>query len=244
MKLVKTFVLEDDELFLPHLIAQLNQISGIEIVGTASDLVEAKHKIEQFKPDLLLFDVEIGSQTSFDLLADISPYPFHLIFISSFEEYALKAIKWRALDYLLKPFSFEDLKNAIEKVMQNTHHALKHFPSESEAHNSLNRLTLKTQHEIYFVDPEDVLYCQSDGNYTTFFLNDGSKLVVTNLIKHYDDLLQNNGFFRIHKSYLVQLKQIKKFNKSNCTIQLNSGDVIDVAKRKKEELLQKMTILK
>lgn len=244
MKRVKTFVLEDDELFLPHLIEQLNQIKGIEIVGSAATLAVAKSKIEELRPELLLFDIEIGKETSFDLLSNLTPYPFHLIFISAFEEYALKAIKWRALDYLLKPFSFEDLNNAIEKVMQNTHHALKHFPGESEAHDSPNRLTLKTQHEIYFVDPCNIMYCQSDGNYTTFFLNDESKIVVTNLIKHYDDLLQSYGFFRVHKSFLVQLNQIKKFNKSNCTIQLESGDVIDVAKRKKEELLQKMTILK
>lgn len=234
MKQIKTLILEDDVLFLPHINSQLNQISGIEIIGTASNLIDAKIKMEQFKPDLLLFDVEIGNQTSFDLLSDINPYPFHLIFISSFEEYALKAIKWRALDYLLKPFSFEDLQSAIQKVMQNSHYALNHFPSEVKENNSFSRLTLKTQHEIHFVDPEEITYCQSDGNYTTFFLKKGVRLVVTNLIKFYEDLLQSYDFFRVHKSYLVQLKQIKKFNKSNCTILLDSGDVINVAKRKKK----------
>jgi len=244
MKKIKTLILEDDVFFLPHFVAQLNRIDGIEIVATTTNLAEVKLKIEKYKPDLLIFDIVIGQQTSFDLLTEISPYPFHLIFISSYEEYALKAIKWRALDYLLKPFSFEDLQNAIEKVMHSAHHTLNHFPKENTLSDTFSRLTLKTQHNIHFVDPKDILYCQSDGNYTTFFLNDGNRIVVTNLIKHYDDLLQNHGFFRVHKSFLVQLNQIKKFNKSNCTIQLESGDIIDVAKRKKEELLQKMTLLK
>ena len=244
MKNIKTLILEDDDLFLPHLISQLNRIVGVEIIGTAKNLDEAKKNIEQLKPDLLLFDVEIGNQTSFDLLKELKPYPFYLIFISSFEEYALKAIKWRALDYLLKPFSFDDLQNAIKEVTQNTYHTFNHFPNQIIGNDTFSRLTLKTQHEIHFIDPKDILYCQSDGNYTSFYLNTGTRLVVSKLIKYYEDLLHAHGFFRVHKSYLVQLKQIKKFNKSNSTIQLQSDDIVDVAKRKKEELLQRLNILK
>src|SRR5690554_4855756 len=143
MHKIKTFILDDDIDFSSHLSNQLSKIEHVKLIGVAHNIEDAIIQIEKSRPILLLLDIQIENQTSFDLLAQITPYPFHIIFISSYEEHALEAIKWRALDYLLKPFSLDDLKNAIEKAMNNKFYALNHFSIHEMNDFTTKKLTLK-----------------------------------------------------------------------------------------------------
>lgn len=239
MTIINTFVLEDDKNFLPVLIAQLNQIETVNIVGTSSSIKDAKEKIETLKPELVIFDVCIGNKTSFELLNQLNYLNFNIIFISSFEEYALKAIKWRAFDYLLKPFGQAELKAAILMVLQNKLNLNTIIKRTSLQSN--NPLVLKTQSEIHFVLLSEIYYCEGDGNYTTFYLENKTKIVVSSLLKNYEEILSDHGFIRVHKSFLVPISKIKKFDKITHTLVLENGAVIEVSKRKKEELLKTLS---
>jgi two-component system LytT family response regulator len=161
---------------------------------------------------------------------------FSIIFISSYEEYAIKAIRWRAFDYLLKPFGQTELRDAILLVLQNKLNVKTYF--KKAANYSGNPLVLRTQNEIHFVLIPDISHCKGDGNYTTFYLKNNSKIVVSSLLKNYEELLSDKGFIRVHKSFLVPINQIKKFDKTAHTLLLENGSVIEVSKRKKEELLK------
>ena len=237
---IRTFVLEDDIQFLPIILKQLASIEGLSVVGYSGTIEDAIEKVNVLQPELLLLDIQIGNQTSFELLENLNYYGFQVIFISSYEEYALRAIKKRAIDYLLKPFSEIELHQAVTKVIESKISLKEHYPEGkiNESPESLNKITLKTQSEIFFVSPEDIMFCQGEGNYTTFNLQDGTKIVTSTLLKHYENLLGDSGFFRVHKSYLVPLSRIKAFNKASHSIILENEYPIEVSKRKKDELIK------
>jgi len=237
---IRTFVLEDDIQFLPIILKQLASIEGLSVVGYSGTIEDAIEKVNVLQPELLLLDIQIGNQTSFELLENLNYYGFQVIFISSYEEYALRAIKKRAIDYLLKPFSETELHQAVTIVIESKVSLKEHYPEGkiNESQESLNKITLKTQSEIFFVSPEDIMFCQGEGNYTTFNLQDGTKIVTSTLLKHYENLLGDSGFFRVHKSYLVPLSRIKAFNKASHSIILENEYPIEVSKRKKDELIK------
>lgn len=236
---ISTFVLEDDVQFLPILIKQLKSIEDLSVVGYANSIEDAIEKVNMLQPELLLLDIQIGNQTSFEFLENINNYEFQVIFISSYEEYALQAIKKRAIDYILKPFGDDELQEAVRKVIDSKVKLIEHFPEGkiNESPESLNKITLKTQSEIFFVSPEDIMFCQGEGNYTTFILQDGTKIVTSTLLKHYESLLKDSDFFRVHRSFLVPLHRIKAYNKASHSVILENDYAIEVSRRKKEELM-------
>lgn len=195
-------------------------------------------------PDIVILDIDLKDGTGFDLLQSVKPYNFSLIFSTAFNEYAIRAIKFSALDYILKPIDDDELCNAIEKAVNlrektNIERQLKNFFDHYEKKSNSKKLVLKTAGEFNIVDVADIVYCQSDNSYTTFNFNTGEIIIVSKGMKEYEEILAPYNFFRPHTSYLVNLNYVKKLDKSDGGfLILKTGKEIPVSTRKKSKLLQ------
>lgn len=241
-KKINVAIIDDCENFVNLLGQYLKDIDYVKIVGIAHNEKDALKLLTQLEIDIVLLDIELGGTTAFEILSKLPHHNFSIIFITAHEHYALEAIKFSAVDYLLKPFHKEDLFSAIEKASRNLPHQL---ISLNVLLNNLKqtsrdklKIGLNTSECITFLYIEEIIYCKSDGNYTNFHLNDGSNLFVSSPIKKYDEMLSHLGFFRVHKSFLINLKHVKTYSKTNNQVLMTDASVIDVSRRKKELFLK------
>jgi len=215
---------------------------NVQLVGEAEGVKTGLESIVNHSPDLVLLDIRLMDGDAFDLLNQIGQVNFKIIFITAFEEYALKAIKFSALDYLLKPVLLDELKAAIAKAENQIMNELN--LKLLELSNNLNasqnkRIVLKTAEKLHFVPVQDIMRCEADKNYTSFFLTDNKKIVVSGSIKDYEDMLCEQGFYRLHKSHIVNLTYIKSYEKAyGGTVILTDGSHVPVAVRKKNQLIE------
>jgi len=200
--------------------------------------------LKKIKADVVILDIDLGDGTGFDVLQNVKPYKFSLIFSTAFNDFAIKAIKFSALDYILKPFDKEELIIAVEKAINmrekiNLESQLKNFFDHYDKTNQSKKLVLKTAGEFNIVDVTDIVYCQSDNSYTTFFFSNSEEIIVSKGMKEYEELLSQYNFFRPHTSYLVNLNFVKKLDKSDGGfLILKNGKEIPVSQRKKARLVQ------
>lgn len=201
--------------------------------------------IEMLQPDLVFLDVQMPGMSGFDLLQQIRRIDFTVIFVTAFDHYAIKAIKFSALDYLLKPVDVDDLIHAVQKVKKQTSPVSHAYPYQSaltnSQHNSgrIDKLAVPTHDGIDFYLTDDIIYCQADGSYTTLFLKGKPKQVVCKKLIDFENLLAESGFCRVHHSSLINLKHIQKYvrGEGGCVI-LTDNYHVDISRRKKEEFLQ------
>ncbi len=215
----------------------------ISIIGTASSVVEASKLLRNKQPDILFLDIMLGDGTGFDILEIYPDIASKVIFVTASDEYAIKAFKFAAIDYVLKPYSSLELKQAIQKVKQ-------HFPPTKEQINILHdsfskpnkkpkKISLHTANKILIVDIETITYCKSDNNYTEFYTTDKQKIVVAKTLKYFTDILKECQFVRVHQSYLVNLQHIKEYIKTDGGyLVLQNNKTIPVSVRKKTEVMQ------
>jgi two-component system LytT family response regulator len=215
------------------------------MVNNVSDAINA---ILKYKPDVIFLDIQMQKETGFDLLKKIGEINFEIVFVTAYSEFAIDAIKFSAIDYLLKPIDINDLKAAVEKLGKKTTDKLisqkvdilmQNFRSEN-AENY--RLAISDSDGITFVNINEIIYCEGSSNYTNFYLQNGKKHIVAKTLKEYEELLSNYNFFRIHNSYLVNLKEVKKyFRGDGGYVQMSNDEKLDVSKRKKEFFLRKIS---
>jgi two-component system, LytTR family, response regulator len=210
----------------------------------ASSMAEGVELIKTCNPDIVILDIDLGDGTGFDVLQSVKPYNFSLIFSTAFNDYAIKAIKFSALDYILKPVDENEFCVAIEKAItlrekSNLERQLKNFFEHYDKTAQPKKLILKTAGEFNIVEITDIVYCQSDNSYTSFFFANGEEIVVSKGMKEYEDILTDFNFFRPHTSYLVNLNYVKKLDKSDGGfLILKTGKEIPVSYRKKARLIQ------
>ncbi len=215
----------------------------IEVVGEADGVESGIELLTQTQPDLVLLDIEIKGGTGFNILQKIRPYNFMVIFITAFDEFAIKAIKFSAIDYILKPINETEFCAAIEsaintyernKVAMQVQNLLDHV--EDKGKN--RKIVLRTMESIFLVDLQDILYCESDNSYTTFFLADGKEILVSRGIKEYEQMLSPYRFFRPHQRYLVNLNHVERIDKNDGgSIILKSKTSIPISHRRKQALM-------
>jgi two-component system LytT family response regulator len=241
--LIRTLII-DDESNNRRTIRELleNNFPKVSVVGEADGVQSAYDAIHTLSPDLILLDIKMEDGDGFDLLNKLGNINFKIIFITAYEEYALKAIKFSALDYLLKPVLLEDLSNAIEKAEKQIIKELNIQLAElsNNLKNTRNkRVVLKTFEKLQLVPVDDIIRCEADKNYTTFHLKDDHEVLVSGSIKDYEDMLSEQGFFRIHKSHIINLSYIDSFVKADGGyVMLTNGTHIPVAMRKKNQLIE------
>jgi two-component system, LytTR family, response regulator len=215
----------------------------IEVVERSANVKDAIEAIQTHKPDLVFLDITLPDGTGFDLLAKLSPITFDIIFTTATDKHAIKAIKYAALDYLLKPIDITELKEAVNKFVQkksnlNTVENLKQLLDNlSESSNSYQKITLPTGTAYEMVYTKDIIRCEAEGSYTMFFMSNGKRFLVTHGLKHYEELLSEKEFIRIHRHHLVNVKYVARYEKEGFAI-MRDETKIEVARRKKDEFLE------
>ena len=233
----------DDEPKARETIINILGLSPIElaVVGEADSVKSAYELLFLNPPDLVLLDINLPDGTGFDLLKMFDQINFKVIFITAHEEYAIKAFKCSAIDYILKPITAGELLKAIEKAHESLNKEETAFKLSTLLSNldKLKKIVLKTSESIHIVNVQHIVHCEADVNYTTFFLTGGEKLLVSKPLKEYDDLLSQAGFFRTHQSHLVNLEHIVRYDKTDGGyLVMNNNSTIPVSTRKKEALFQ------
>jgi two-component system, LytTR family, response regulator len=219
------------------------------IIAEADGVKTGLACLKTHKPDVVLLDVEMKDGTGFDLLSIYGELDFKVIFVTGHDGYAIKAFKYSAVDYLLKPVDPADLMLALKKInLANDRNEenlkianLKH--NKNTAHDD-QTIVLKDTETVYLVKIKDIIRCESDKNYTLFFLADGRKITITKTLKEYDALLEGHSFFRAHQSHLINLKHFDRYEKREGGIVfMKDGSTLPVAVRKKESLMQALGAL-
>jgi len=215
----------------------------VEVVAIADGVASGIEMINEFNPNLVLLDIHLQDGSGFDILKKIKSDNFKIIFITAYEEYALKAFKFSALDYILKPINSHELAAAINKVagLQTItdiqFNAFNHNYSNKDKESK--KIVLKTLDSIYAVNVKEIVRCEADTYYTKFFLNDGQIIMVSSTLKEFDEMLSEFGFFRVHQSHLINLDYFVRYKKADGgSAVLKDGIEIPVASRKKELFLQ------
>jgi two-component system LytT family response regulator len=214
----------------------------IEVVGEADGVESGIQLIQQSKPDLVLLDIEINGGSGFNILQKVRPYDFMVIFITAFDEFAIKAIKFSAIDYILKPVNEVEFCAAVEQAIKNhgryrSSEQIENLISQVEATHKLCRLVLRTQESVFLVETSDILFCESDNSYTTFHLQSGQSILVSKSIKEYEQMLASCQFFRPHQRFLVNLNQVSRVDKAEGgNIILKNNKSIPVSFRRKQAL--------
>lgn len=248
MKKLKALIV-DDESRSHHVLSQLLEAycPEIEIVGWADSGKAAAELIRSEKPELVFMDVELRGETGFEILQSLGPVQFDVIFTTAHDKYAIQAIRFSAMDYLMKPILAEELRGAVKRVMEKKDKKTpgRHLDAliyNINYSNADKKLALPTQNGYEFVSISDVIRCESSDNYTHFHLKDGTKLLISKTLMEFERMLLNYYFFRVHQSHLINLRMIRKFQKGEGGIlMMADGTEIDVSRRKKTELMQKLS---
>lgn len=216
----------------------------IAIDGIYADPEEGLRNIQKIKPNLVFLDVQMPHLSGFDILTKLSPISFEVIFVSAHDQYAIKAIRFSALDYLLKPIDVEDLVRAVSKVKQRLENNRTPYQLESALHNirrtanKLERIAVPSANGIDFFQVGDIVFCDAEGSYTKIHLTDGQQHLVSRNLKDFENLLMDSGFCRVHHSSLINLRHVTKYIKGDGGyVILSGGHHVDISRRKKEEFL-------
>lgn len=229
---IKTLIVDDMPLAIANLQADLEEVESIEVVGTASGVMEAAKQIKKLKPDLLFLDIHMGDGDGFDLLEMISDEGLAVIFTTASKDHAIKAFQFKAIDYLLKPIDPELLHQAIDKVVQSRSAKA---PQKSTTTGSI---ALNTQEEIRLVNITDIIRLEAMSNYTNFHLAGGSKILVTKTMKEFEKILPAS-FIRVHQSHLVNRDQIAAYIKTEGGyLKMKDGADVPVSVRKKAQVME------
>ncbi|MEJ2881863.1 LytR/AlgR family response regulator transcription factor [Pedobacter sp. GR22-6] len=248
--MIRTLIIEDEPAVRKEIEFLVSQEEELNFLGAAASVKDALVLIRATNPELVLMDIQLTDGTAFDILEQLNEIKFKIIFITAYNHFAIKAIKYGSLDYLLKPLDENELKQAVEKmVLQRTDLALQdqklqfirsnHQPSERTMES---RIVLTTQESLQVIQLKDIVYCQSEGGYTWFFLANGDKILISKPLKFYDELLPEDCFLRPHQSYLVNIMYVDKYLKVGDLI-LKDKTEIPVSTRRKDHIVQRiMTI--
>ncbi len=217
--------------------------SDVAIIGEANGVVEGAKLLKTMTPDVLFLDIQMQDGSGFDLLDILKDIPFKIIFITASDAHAIKAFRYAAIDYLMKPVDPDELMAALAKLREqklNENEKYKLLNESLKNHQKPHeRLALHTQDKIHIVNITDVLRCESNVNYTEFYFSSGKKLLVTKTLKDFEDLLSDQGFYRVHQSHLVNTKFIKEFVKTDGGyLLMTDGSQIPVSTRKRPEVMK------
>jgi len=240
--ILKTLIIDDEVRSRSVLRTMIGKYcNNIDVCGEASTIEEALQLITQERPDLVFLDIELGLGTGFDLLGQIPDIQFKTIFITAYDHFAIKAIKWSAQDYLLKPVDPAELTSAVSKVLATFNKLHDDVTAQkSEAQDFAGRrLGLPTMDGLTFVDVNDIVHCEAKGAYTEFAFLNKKRIMVSKPLQVYEDMLSGQGFYRVHNSFLVNMVHIKEYVKGRGgSVIMADGASITVATRKKDDFLK------
>lgn len=238
-------VIIDDELNGRLALKQklLDYCKEIELIGEATNGMEGIAEIKKHQPDIVFLDIEMPRMDGFDMLRKIEDKHFHIIFTTAYDQYAIKAIKYAAFDYLLKPIDINELQATINRVLDqhDDHTAGKLLALEENLRPTLklNKIAIPTLDGLLFYNLGDIIRLEAQSNYTAIFFTNSARILTSRTLKDYEELLPNDVFFRAHHSHIINLLFIKRYFKGEGgQIEMQDGTFVDLARRKKEEFLK------
>lgn len=246
--MLKAIIVDDEQ----HCIDRLDMLlkghsETVQVIKCCNTISEGQKEIESLKPDVVFLDIQLNDDLGFDLLSRLKHIDFEVIFTTAFDSYAIKAFKFSALDYLLKPIAEDDLGNAIQRLLEQER--LKDSSQKIEVlfHNfkkeigQSKRLAIPTLNGLLMVGTDKIVRMQSDTNYTHIFMSSGKKITTPRTLKYFEELLDSAGFFRLHKSHFVNLSFVDSYLKGKRGyVILSDNTKLEVAVRRKELLLEKL----
>lgn len=220
----------------------------VTVMAGIRTLEEARVFIEQHRPDLLFLDIQMGDSTVFELLQNLTFTDFEVIFVTAYDHYGIQAVKYAALDYLLKPVDIQELKTAVakveKKIVAQARTSQLQFLLENHTGLFPKKIALPMHQEIRYVPVQDIIYCEADNTYTSFYLQQEVHLLVSRPLKEYADLLKPHGFIRTHQSYLVNPRFVKSWLKEDGgVLLLSTGKKIPVSKPNREAVKRELNPL-
>lgn len=252
MMKIKAIIVEDEKNnadLLAHFIEKY--CPTIEVTQIANTKAEAITSIEKEQPDLLFLDIVLDEDTAFDLLEEVNYYAIQIIFVTAFDEYALKAFRYNAVDYLLKPIQIDELIAAVSRVQERlenqeffTQDQIQNLSHAIVGRSPLKFVAISNIDKVNFVKNEDILYCQSSGRYTEFYLTNKQRLVASKSLGEYEVSLDQSIYFRIHKSYMVNLSHIVNISRKDGNYcELIDGSKLPISRRRMEALIQFLKLM-
>jgi two-component system LytT family response regulator len=245
--MIRALIIDDEQNSIQRLARLLkDHLSGeVHLMETFSTYSEGVAAIEKYRPELVFLDVQLdGGRTAFDLLKEITATDVEIIFITAYEKYAVKAFRFSALDYLLKPIVAEELKQAVRKLSERNPKVEITKKLETllgNLYNKEKKICVSVSSGIVVLNVDDIIRCEAEINYTTIFLKDKHKITVARTLKDFEELLSDYNFCRIHNSHLVNLGYLRSYNKGKGgSVVLTDGKEIEVSTRRKEEFIQRM----
>jgi two-component system LytT family response regulator len=238
---MKKALIIDDENRTRELIAKMITSFGfdIEAIPAGENVQSGIKAIEKIKPDIVFLDIQMPDGTGFDVLRSVKNKNFEVVFITAHEEFAIKAIKFSALDYLLKPIDPSELRAAVEKAIKAVDDKKEDSQFEALQNNiqpsQKRRLVLKTQESVYVVELHEIIRCEADRNYTSFFLVGGKKILVSKTLKEYETLLSSHNFLRVQQSHLINLDYVDRYDKGNGgSVVMKDGSEVPLSPAKRD----------
>ena len=251
-KKLKTLIVDDEQ----DAVNFINSIIGeycpsLEVVAKANNIVQGAAAINDKKPDLVFLDVEMPNGNGFDLLAQFPEKDFEVVFITAFNHYAIKAIKFSAVDYILKPINIHEFIEAVNRVVKKRSER----PSQGNENLKIlmenlrtsppSRMAIPTADGMEYLNPRDIIRIEADRSYSWFFLTGGRKILVSKHLKEFQELLSDRHFFRSHNSHLINLKYVKKYiRKEGGYIEMTDNTMIPVSRNRKDLFLAHMAKFK
>jgi two-component system LytT family response regulator len=242
--MITAIIIDDDPMtveFISQTIASL--CPNVNIVAKANDVRSGVSAINEFNPDLVLLDIKMPDGSGFDLIKHFDKPDFKVIFISGYIEYAIKGYQYNAIDYILKPIDREKLACAVNKAEDTIRIEEKlkveAFEKNLKSLNKSHKIILRTNEHVHLIETDDIIRIEADGNYSTFFIEDGRKVLVSRGIKEWEESLIDKGFHRIHKTHIININKLSYFDRTDSgDVIMNDGSKVPVASRKREMLLQ------
>lgn len=242
---MKKALIIDDEQRTRDLIARMIESFGLDIetFPVGENVKSGIEQINAIRPEIVFLDVQMPDGNGFDVLRSVDFKDFEVIFITAHEEFAIKAIKFSALDYLLKPIDPEELRSSLLRAIQTVDHKKEESQFEALQHNILpnqkRKLVLKTQESVHVVELDDIIRCEADRNYTLFYLVGGKKILVSKTLKDYETILAAHNFLRIQQSHLINLNFVDRYDKGNGgSVVMKDGSEVPLSPNKRDLFFQ------
>jgi two-component system LytT family response regulator len=243
--MIKAVIIDDETDSIETLKWKLqNYCSDVEVVASFDNPAQGVEYLKTNPPDILFLDIEMPMLTGFDVLEELGrDIPFDIIFTTAYDNFGIQAVKFSALDYLLKPVQNKELKEAIDKHLKRTNQKIPIEQIDTLLSNvrekKRGRIALASKESIEFVDPQDIVACEANSNYTNVYLSEGKKRVISKTLKEFEEMLTPFEFFRPHNSHLVNLNRVREFIRGDGGYLVMENKMkVPVSKNKREELLQ------